>query len=432
MSTERFEGSLVFVLKWEGSAFTNDPVDHGGATRFGIIQREYDAFRGRVGLPLQSVAAITMDEVRAIYRHEYWEAVDGDELPAPVDIAAFDTGVLMGVKRSSRFLQQSLGVTVDGSIGPQTLKALAQADALTVATKLLNLREARLHAIVAADPPQQRFLKGWLNRLNDLRRTALQSDHFEHVQAGAVEEIEPEEGLVMGRASLDLPEDFGEVGNGGGAGPAVSADSDGDPGAPAPGEVQEDFAAASELANFGPRGQAEELPSPAAAEEGGIELESAAAPTLPVDIAPAQTFLDDCMTSVPRVGYHLSSKVPFHGAVPGKDFQAVDCSGFVREAIWRATSPHLAFPDGSVVQHDWIRARGFERSTPDAAFQEDGAVRIAFLRPQESPTRVGHVVLIQNARTLESHGGVGPDSRPWTKTGWQEKAFVYLLTRPAF
>jgi lysozyme family protein len=38
MSAERFEFSLRFVLKWEGSEFTNDPDDHGGATRFGITQ----------------------------------------------------------------------------------------------------------------------------------------------------------------------------------------------------------------------------------------------------------------------------------------------------------------------------------------------------------------------------------------------------------
>jgi lysozyme family protein len=424
MSTERFEAGLAFVLRSEGSAFTNDPVDHGGATRFGVIQREYDAFRGSAGLPPQSVAEITMDEVRTIYRHEYWEAVDGDELPASVDVVAFDTGVLMGVRRSVRFLQQSLGVTVDGGIGPETLKAVAKADPIAVVTKFLVLREERLRAIVAADPPQVRFLKGWLNRVNALRRIALGSDRFEHApMAEAEEDLEHVEGQATGRATLDLAEDFGD------AGPVVPTDSEDDPAAPAPGEGDaEELAAARDLANFGPPGQAVELPPRAAAEEGGIELESVA-PTMPLDVDLAQKFLDACMTSVPRVSYHLSSKVPFHGAEPGKDFQAVDCSGFVREAIWRATAPHLVFPDGSVVQHDWIRAHGFERTTGDAALQEDGAVRIAFLSPQDSPQRVGHVVLIHNAATLESHGGVGPDSRPWTKTGWQAKAFVYVLTQ---
>jgi hypothetical protein len=55
------------------------------------------------------------------------------------------------------------------------------------------------------------------------------------------------------------------------------------------------------------------------------------------------------MKSSPRVTYGQGAKVPFHGAIPGQQFRRVDCSGFVREAIWRATPPHLNFPDGSVV-----------------------------------------------------------------------------------
>jgi hypothetical protein len=54
-------------------------------------------------------------------------------------------------------------------------------------------------------------------------------------------------------------------------------------------------------------------------------------------------------------------------------------------------------------------------------------VRIAFLRPQDVSSHVGHVVLLSGGHTLESHGGVGPDSRPWTGQGWQSKTFVYLL-----
>jgi hypothetical protein len=108
----------------------------------------------------------------------------------------------------------------------------------------------------------------------------------------------------------------------------------------------------------------------------------------------------------------------------------VDCSGFVREAIWRATSPHLNIIDGSVRQHDWVRAQRFMRSDPDAALLQDGAIRICFLRPQDSPSGIGHVALIHNGQTVESHGGVGPNSRAWTKTGWQARTFVYFLTAP--
>jgi hypothetical protein len=140
-----------------------------------------------------------------------------------------------------------------------------------------------------------------------------------------------------------------------------------------------------------------------------------------------RAFLQACETSTPRVTYGLGKKVPFLGAVPGRDFTKVDCSGFIREALRLASTPPVAFPDGSVNQHDWVRAHGFTRSTVSAALQSDGLVRIAFLRPQDTSSHIGHVVLIAGAKTLESHGGVGPDSRAWTGAGWQASTFVYIL-----
>jgi hypothetical protein len=143
----------------------------------------------------------------------------------------------------------------------------------------------------------------------------------------------------------------------------------------------------------------------------------------------AADFLKACETSVPRVSYGLGKKVPFLNAKPGQDFQSVDCSGFVREIVRLATSPSLAFPDGSVTQHEWVQSQGFEASSVAAGKQNDSVVRIAFLRPQDSPEHIGHVVLINNGHTLESHGKVGPDSRIWNGMGWQAKASVYVFAR---
>lgn len=202
---------------------------------------------------------------------------------------------------------------------------------------------------------------------------------------------------------------------------------DEDPAAPRPGElnITADLESARILANVGSFGIPEgaETAAPEAAEAFPFL-------TMGLDISKARAFLQACMNSSPRVAYGLGAKVPFHGAAPGQQFKRVDCSGFIREAIWRATSPHLNFPDGSVVQHDWVRARNYKRSTPGSALNKDGAVRIAFLRPQDVSSGVGHVALIHNGQTLESHGGVGPNSRPWSNTGWQAKTFVYVLTPP--
>lgn len=179
----------------------------------------------------------------------------------------------------------------------------------------------------------------------------------------------------------------------------------------------------------------ESVPAGAVAEANGLALAEPPAPpppTLQIDMTVVEKFLQDCLGSTPRVGYGLGAKiVPVDTQAPGSGgFTKVDCSGFVRSALRRAAPhpPRLQFPDGSVVQHDWVRTRGFAKVTVADGRNTDGVVRIAFLRPQDSPTNIGHVVLIHNGRTFESHGGVGPDSRPWTGTAWQAKTSVYVLT----
>ncbi|HLL84226.1 MAG TPA: hypothetical protein VK420_16305 [Longimicrobium sp.] len=207
------------------------------------------------------------------------------------------------------------------------------------------------------------------------------------------------------------------------------AASDDDPAAPEATELSEvaDLATARTLANVGSGvGATEAFEVDFARPEA-----EAGPPTMAIDISRLHGFLKACTGANPRVTYGLGAKVPFLGAVPGKEFKRVDCSGFVREAIRLATDPRVPFPDGSVVQHEWVRAKGFRKSNVEAAHKKDGALRIAFLRPQDVKSGIGHVVLVHNALTLESHGGTGPNSRPWTGEGWQGKAFVYRLTDPA-
>lgn len=188
-----------------------------------------------------------------------------------------------------------------------------------------------------------------------------------------------------------------------------------DPAMPTPSNMPKNLARATYLANYG-SGWPEQF----------VSEELAVPTTMTLDWSKVQAFLQACQAA--RVGYALGAKVPDDNSVPGRDFTTVDCSGFVRAAVHRATDPTVPFPDGSVVQQDWVRAKGFACVGVGDGMLADGKVRIAFLNPQDSQGGVGHVVLVCNAFTAESHGGVGPDSRPFDGTGWQSKAKVYLLT----
>jgi lysozyme family protein len=162
---------MVFVLRWEGG-FVDHPADPGGATNKGVTQAVYDAWRTTLGQPKRSVRQIETAEVDAIYERNYWEAARCPQMPTPLDAVQFDTAVNMGVGRAVRFLQQSVGVGVDGSFGPGTAAAVARADLGATLVRYCEVREGFYRGIVERKPSQAVFLKGWLNRLNSLRKHA--------------------------------------------------------------------------------------------------------------------------------------------------------------------------------------------------------------------------------------------------------------------
>jgi len=198
--------------------------------------------------------------------------------------------------------------------------------------------------------------------------------------------------------------------------------NDDDPAAPTEVAVPADISAA----NFGSY-TAENFRSAVEQDEIVLDAGPRAATTIQFEIQKALDFLQACETSHPRVTYGLGKKIK-PGQVPGRDFTAVDCSGFVREAVRRATDLGNSFPDGSVVQHTWVENRHFGTDSVDGGKKLDGAVRIAFLPPSAVPSGIGHVVLIHNGKTLESHGGVGPDSRVWDGGSRQAKTAVFVLS----
>jgi len=177
---EKFKKALKFVLKWEGG-YSNHPYDPGGATNKGITQRVYDAWRESKKLPKQDVRKITDAEVEQIYWERYWTPLRASELPEPLDLVAFDSGVNCGVERAAKWLQSALkklvdsNITIDGKVGKQTVAAAQRAaregKALQVAATIIDTRENYYRQLAERHPTLAVFLKGWLNRINDLRKT---------------------------------------------------------------------------------------------------------------------------------------------------------------------------------------------------------------------------------------------------------------------
>ena len=65
--------------------------------------------------------------------------------------------------------QRMLGVTADGVVGAKTIEALNNAPK-DFLQRLYKEREDFLNRIVKNNPTQKVFLKGWMNRMEDLKK----------------------------------------------------------------------------------------------------------------------------------------------------------------------------------------------------------------------------------------------------------------------
>ena len=159
--------ALVFTLKWEGG-YSNHPLDPGGATNYGIIQSRYDQYRKSKGLATQSVKFISKAEYEEIYDVYYWDPVRAQYVSGPLGLALFDTAVNLGVGGCISRLQASLKVPITGKWTQAISDVIHSADQTAVAINICKLRIAKRYARVKQKPSQTVFLKGWLNRDNDL------------------------------------------------------------------------------------------------------------------------------------------------------------------------------------------------------------------------------------------------------------------------
>ena len=162
-----FAKCLPEILKHEGG-WADHPADPGGATMKGITIGTYRQWKGRA-VTKAELKSISDEEVAAIYKRNYWDKVRGDDLPAGLDLVAFDAAVNSGPSRGARWLQTALGVAADGKIGPKTIAAAEAADAATAINRALDVRLSFLKGLKTWPT----FGKGWGRRIDGVRKVAL-------------------------------------------------------------------------------------------------------------------------------------------------------------------------------------------------------------------------------------------------------------------
>lgn len=150
-----FDKALDFVLRWEGGK-VDDPHDRGGRTNRGITQLTYNAWRQANDLPIADVWESTLAEASNIYGRRFWEPSGADKEAWPLNLALMDFAVHSGPTRAKQKLQE---IRTGGGTGLTTQET---AEALVAKRRLF------LQRIVRGNPSQQKFLKGWMNRIDAL------------------------------------------------------------------------------------------------------------------------------------------------------------------------------------------------------------------------------------------------------------------------
>lgn len=167
-----FDQAFDYVMNNEGG-FTNDPLDSGGATKYGITQHDLEQYLGHV-VSLSDISKMSIDIAKAIYRLNYWNPLSCGSLSSlGMAVAIFDTGVLYGIVGSCYLAQKtaiSMGcdIKADGFLRDQSVAALNSVNQEEFINSFHGRILDRIEAVVSSDPKNLKFKIGWINRANRL------------------------------------------------------------------------------------------------------------------------------------------------------------------------------------------------------------------------------------------------------------------------
>lgn len=182
------EKYIKFVKKWEGglSNIKQDsassfpcPTPHNGATGYhtnaGITYAAWVSFFGKT--EDARFYKMSSEDWFKVFKRGYWDKVRGDAYTSK-NIAIFVTGMAWGsgVKQAVKSLQKAINncgikIETDGVLGPVTIGAANAIEPRKLFDALTAERERFFRAIAKPGSKNAIFLKGWLNRLEDYKKT---------------------------------------------------------------------------------------------------------------------------------------------------------------------------------------------------------------------------------------------------------------------
>lgn len=122
-------------------------------TKYGISAGTY---------PTVDIVNLSLEGAQRIYKKDWWDSFQGDQLPYELAFQVFDAEINHGHKMGVKFLQRALKLTDDGYIGPLTLNAVKSAPESMVILRFLAIRLAYFTQCKTWDIDG----RGWANRVS--------------------------------------------------------------------------------------------------------------------------------------------------------------------------------------------------------------------------------------------------------------------------
>jgi lysozyme family protein len=150
--------------------------DKGGPTIYGITAGTLASAKKAGIVSHADITRLTKAEADAIYKARYWTPYGFDALNWQTATCLFDACVNHGPGGMATLAQRTCNyfganIAVDGAWGPKTSLAVQSCSREQEFCQVyLVRRKEYFESIVARNPRQKEFLKGWFNRLRNLAK----------------------------------------------------------------------------------------------------------------------------------------------------------------------------------------------------------------------------------------------------------------------
>ncbi len=164
-----FEKYIDKLLALEGG-YAKLKNDKGGATKYGVTLQTWKEFGydkdGDADIDEEDIKKLTPEEAKMIAKNVFWDYFKADQIKNQ-SIAEFiaDWGYHSGRTTIAKKVQTLLGLKADGIFGTITLNRINSLEQGQLFNLLKLARLDFVRKIVERDPTQERFYKGWVNRI---------------------------------------------------------------------------------------------------------------------------------------------------------------------------------------------------------------------------------------------------------------------------